>query len=113
MNRTPIKRKTRIKSVSTRRAAELRVYAKKRKAFLTEHPFCQVCLENSKISHAYLKRFYCLTIPAVPRSVDIHHKAGRTGWRLNDESQWMAVSRKAHEWIHQHPSEARKRGWLV
>lgn len=50
---------------------------------------------------------------SAPRSCDIHHKNGRTGWRLNDESQWMAVSREAHIWLHAHPSEARKRGYLI
>jgi hypothetical protein len=97
-------RRTPLRKVSTKRARELREYSKKRKAFLAAHPWCEVEIATGDYKGPK-------GMPSA--SVDIHHKAGRTGWRLNDETQWMAVSREAHEFIHQNPAEARKRGWLV
>lgn len=46
-------------------------------------------------------------------ATEVHHKNGRHGARLNDESRWLAVSRAGHDFIHNNPSEARARGWLV
>lgn len=122
MKRTALPlRRTPLRKVSSKRSRELREYSKKRKAFLEAHPWCQVtlarfgCDERMVITNGGIFKV-CGDIVGtvhVPRSCDIHHKAGRTGWRLNDESQWLAVSREAHEWIHANPSEARRRGWLV
>lgn len=117
-------RRTPLRKVSSKRSRELREYSKKRKAFLIAHPFCQVWLDRNDIADLgqwiYRDRrkgyvYSDLSILALKPDLacDIHHKAGRTGWRLNDESQWLAVSREAHEWIHANPSEARRRGWLV
>lgn len=46
-------------------------------------------------------------------TTEIHHTDGREGRLLLDESKWLAVSRAGHDWIHNHPNEARKHGWLV
>lgn len=43
---------------------------------------------------------------------DLHHLRGRRHSLLIDRRFWLAVSRAGHNWIHQHPSEARKRGFL-
>lgn len=123
MKRTAILRRTPLRKVSSKRSRELREYSKKRKAFLAEHPLCQVWLSRNRYRELG-QGFYedrankihsdlMVEANGCPRACDIHHKAGRTGWRLNDESQWMAVSREAHEFIHRNPSEARRRGWLV
>lgn len=125
MQRTALPpRRTPIRKVSSKRSKELREYSKKRKAFLLDHPFCQVWLARNDITEmgdwfyrdSKSGQIYSdLTLLALrpDHACDIHHKAGRTGWRLNDETQWLAVSREAHEWIHANPSEARRRGWLV
>lgn len=97
----PIARKSPLRKQSSRRQKEARLYTKKRKAFLEDHPYCEV-------SH--------LIWGGIPRwvsSTDIHHKAGRIGKNFLDDSTWMAVSREAHDWIHSHPKEARAKGWLI
>jgi hypothetical protein len=43
---------------------------------------------------------------------DVHHKRGRRGGNLMNESTWMAVCRTAHRWIHDNPKAATERGWL-
>lgn len=48
-----------------------------------------------------------------PRATVCHHKNKRTGWRLLDESQWLAVSWDEHEWIGGHYEEARSIGVLI
>ncbi len=124
--KTPLKRtgslnRSRLSPMSAKRRKESAIYAKKRKAFLAAHPWCQWFLDKHfRDEKDVLHGLICLwggagwemrEIP-VPRSCDIHHKAGRTGANYLDESTWMAVSREAHEWIHSHPKEARAKGWL-
>lgn len=47
---------------------------------------------------------------------EIHHQRGRgRGGRsplLRDQRFWLPVSRSGHAFIHAHPDEARKHGWL-
>lgn len=105
--RTPKKRK-RLNPVSKKRGAAMKEYAKKRKAFLRAHPYCQgkrqmgVCSENhvGPVVHDCFNR---------PR--DVHHVRGR-GKYLLDESTWLAVCRGCHDWIHSHPLTARTLGLL-
>lgn len=122
--RHPIKRSTTpIRRVSTRRAVQLREYSKLRAKFLAEHPFCQIAVELSGLAESVViqreGRHCDWTAPRgqrvrdVPRSVEIHHRAGRTGEKLNDVSKWLAVCRGNHDWCHQFPSEARAREWLL
>lgn len=82
-----------LKRVSAKRAKENREYTERRRLFLLDHPWCEVN-------------------PLEP-ATDVHHRDGREGSLLNREELWMAVSRRSHDWIHQHPNEARNRGWLV
>lgn len=91
--RAPIARYTPLRRVSTRRARELRLYSKKRREFLARFKWCQMCDD-------------------VPPS-DVHHRCGRVGAKLNDESQWFALCRRCHDLIHSRPSEARAKGWLL
>jgi hypothetical protein len=118
-------RRTPLRKVSTKRARELREYSKKRKVFLNRLPLCQVWLEKhgvpiaqqTEIQAAFHKCGILGSVRvngmAVPLSCDVHHRAGRSGTNYLDESTWLAVCRAEHEFIHQHPSEARRRGWLV
>ncbi len=43
---------------------------------------------------------------------EVHHMRGRAGSLLTDERHWMAVSKQGHRWVHEHPAEARERGWF-
>ena len=43
---------------------------------------------------------------------EVHHTRGRAGTLLTDERHWIAVSKLGHRWIHEHPAEARARGWI-
>lgn len=87
MKRTPIRR------VSKKRAAQLRVYSKLRKDFLEKNPVCQLC-NNAN-------------------ATDIHHGWGRIGELLNAEEHWFSICRPCHEWVHNHPSQARRQGYLL
>lgn len=48
-----------------------------------------------------------------PWNIQCHHIYGRRGKLLNWQPGWLAVSCIGHRWIHDHPDEARKRGWLA
>jgi len=103
--RTPLRRsgfglrRTRLRPCSLRQRLRLAVYYKLREEFLArpENQWCPVALALRGIKL---------------RTTDIHHKRGRIGPLLLDWNHWLAVSRWGHEWIHQHPAEARARGWL-
>lgn len=41
-----------------------------------------------------------------------HHIRGRDGILLRDQRGWIAMSAKGHQWVHDHPAEARLRGLL-
>lgn len=82
----------RLASVSERRKAALYEYGKRRKKFLAARPKCQACYKSP--------------------SRDVHHVHGRYGSAYLDVNTWMAVCRHCHDWIHQHPKDARVRGWL-
>lgn len=106
---TPLKRtalfrgnRTPIKKVSSKRRVESRIYSAKRKAFLTARPWCEICIEEDRESAS----------GRVLGSQDVHHVCGRLGGNFLNETTWMALCRKHHDWIHTHPSKAREKGWL-
>ena len=86
MNRT-----TRIKPVSDRRRKELAFYARLKRGYLKAHRWCVV-------NHT----------PAT----EVHHSRGRSGRLLCDVRFWLPVSFSGHRWIHDHPAEARRHGWI-
>lgn len=88
----------RVKRVSTKRAKQLAEYHKLRGVFLQTHPNCKACLP--------------LNMDRPARASDIHHVAGRIGAKLLDESDWLAVCRPCHDFIHRNPLLARKLGLL-
>lgn len=92
MKRTALLRRTALNKVSKKRRVQWKTYSEKRIDFLADHPTCQNCLRK--------------------KSVDIHHKEGRIGTAYLDEKTWAALCRFCHDWIHQHPREAREQGWL-
>ena len=87
-------KKTPLRRVSKKRQKELREYSKLRKAYLSEHPTCEVCEEK----------------PAT----DIHHRHSRgLGGAFVDLSNFVGVCRSCHRMIHEQPSKARENGWLI
>jgi hypothetical protein len=92
-------RGTPLKRVSNRRRAEMAIYSKERSFFLQLHPLCDAC----RVIDPTKQRASC----------DIHHKKGRTGPNYLDQATWMAVCRPCHDFIHSHPSVARKTGLLL
>ena len=83
---------------NSRRSQEMKEYRQKRIDFLVANPYCAWGLKQVP------KQFI--------RSTDIHHTRGRAGRLLLNEKFWLAVSRKAHEWIHLNQNEARALGLL-
>ena len=124
--KTPLFRGSTIRKMSPKRRIESRLYYVKRLDFLEAHPFCQVWLDDHGMSQTEAEHFSGCSLgdPAggaclgkspttIPRSTDIHHKAGRSGENYLDETTWMAVSRQNHDKIHKHPKWARERGYLT
>jgi hypothetical protein len=81
---------------SSKRSQEEKRYAAKRVMFMMEHQLCQVNISGL----------------CTQRSTDVHHKAGRVADLLVDETEWIAVCRACHDFIHTHPKDAREMGWL-
>jgi len=93
MKRTPL-RKT-----SKKRAAQLREYAARRKAFLfidKPHYFAGCGVRG------------CVDI-----ATEIHHKKGREGKWLLDEKYWMPVCRFHHARIEENRAWAKEQGYLL
>lgn len=77
---------------SRKRAALVRIYLKRRGEFLGNQPWCLRC---------------------GALATEVHHKAGRVGGLLLDESKWAAVCAGCHRYITEHPAEAVDRGWSL
>lgn len=86
-----------LPKVKAKRLGENAYYLKRRAAFLSRFHACACSMAL----------FGCHQ-----NATEIHHTAGRIGKNFLDESTWLPMSRDAHTWIHQHPSEARAKGWL-
>lgn len=82
-----------IKPVSDKRKKQNAEYSMLRKAFLEEHPLCQVCLSEE--------------------ANQIHHMNHREGKRLNDQNYWLAVGPDCHRQIHDQPAWAKEKGYLL
>jgi hypothetical protein len=87
MKRTPIRR------VSVKRAAQLRQYSSQRTTYLKAHPICHVCRTEY--------------------STEIHHKQGRIGLALLDEAHWIAICRQCHRRVEENKSWARAEGHIT
>lgn len=94
------KKRTKIRINSTKREAEMSLYSKLRKIFLSkeENKYCPVA------SRVFGKRIL---------ATETHHKAGRVGQLLNYQPMWLAVSREGHRWIHDNPAKSYELGFLV
>lgn len=94
MKRTPLKRtgwlkrRTALKTMSSKRRRESRIYAKLRKVFLEENPVCQM-------------RVKCDGAP----STEVHHSRGRGIWYLIVK-YWKASCRACHAWENENRNAA-------
>lgn len=75
-----------------RRRRNIALYLKRRPIFLAENPWCLRCGGNAD---------------------QIHHKEGRGGLLLLDESRWASACGDCHRYITEHPAEAIERGWSL
>lgn len=91
-SRKALKRKTRIKKVSTRQKGRMAKYYEIRRRYLEENPRCEICLH-----------------PAT----EIHHVKSRRGNLLFDTKYFMAVDRPCHTRIHENVQWAKTQGFLV
>ena len=85
---SPVKR---IKSVSTKKLAELRDYRVVRDKYLADHKVCQ---------HPDCKNL----------SEDLHHAKGRVGSLLTDVRFFKALCRSCHRWVEENPEGAKALG---
>jgi hypothetical protein len=86
-----------IPRVSAKRAKKDAEYNKLRERYLTDNPLCMVKVNGC--GHG---------------ATDVHHTyagANRDAFYLI-QSTWKAVCRNCHDWVHNHPEEARTMGWL-
>ena len=86
-----------IPRVSPKRAKQEQEYLKLRARYLTENALCKVKVKD-----------------CMHNATDIHHTragADRDVYYLI-QSTWIPICRKCHNWVHEHPEEARTMGWL-
>lgn len=72
-------------------------YVPLRKRYLETHKVCEIKIRGVCTKFAR----------------DVHHRAGRTGKALTDESTFAACCRSCHTWVEEHRDAARERGWIV
>ena len=82
---------------SQKRSKEERLYAGKRVIFLQEHALCEAHLPG--ICTKY--------------STECHHKRGRVGEDLLDETLWLALCHSCHEYIENHRDFAMEKGFSI
>lgn len=80
---------------SHKRSKQEKLYSAKRAIFMVNNSMCEANIVGL----------------CTQRATDVHHKAGRSGDMLLDESEWMAVCRACHDWIETHPPEATELGF--
>ena len=85
---SPLKR---IKSVSTKKLAELKEYRIVRDGYLASNKICE---------HPECKNL----------SEDLHHAKGRVGNLLTDVRYFKALCRRCHRWVEDNPEQAKALG---
>lgn len=111
---TPLKRstkplkRTRLRRVSKKHAAELRVYYDKRQAYLTKNEWCEA---GPVILKAKLPPSYGVPYCTI-RATQLHHVA-RRGPNLNNEETFCGCCAECHAWVHAHAQKARELGLLL
>ena len=93
----PTAKKKPIPPRSQKRSKEERLYSGKRIIFLQEHSLCEAHL--SGICTKY--------------STECHHKRGRIGDDLLDETLWLALCHMCHDYIENHREFAMEKGFSI
>lgn len=96
---TYLKRRTPLRRVSKRRAAELKVYASLKNYILSQRIYCECPSRTGAPT--------CLN-----EATQVHHLRGRHGELLNDTRYWLVVCDTCHKYIHSHGRESRQKGLL-
>ena len=81
-----------MRCATPKRAAAVRVYLRRSRLFLEANPQCARCGGIAD---------------------QVHHKAGRDGYRLLDESRWLSLCGPCHCHITTHPLEAIRQGFSL
>lgn len=81
-----------VQRLSEKRVEQNTEYLVEHGPYLVEHPKCEACGDPSE---------------------EVHHKNGRFGERLLDQTFWMAVCKVCHREIHANPEWAREQGYLI
>lgn len=81
-----------MRRVSKKRAALIRIYMKRRTAFLERNPWCIRCGGTA---------------------TEVHHAAGRIGDRLLDETTWRGACHDCHVQITSRPQWAYEMGYSL
>ena len=85
-------RRTPLRQNSRKRAAAMRVYLKRREAYLTANPWCGVCGGTA---------------------TQVHHRRGRIGVLLLDESLWLPICAPCHQAVTDRPRWAIEQGYSL
>ena len=93
MKRSRLLRKTPLRRISKKRAAQRRVYNTRGRAYLRSHPVCEVCKKEP--------------------SSQIHHRARCHGRLLTQEENFMAVCITCHRHITDHGQWAKELGYKI
>lgn len=89
--------KTVVAKVSEKQEDLNKKFAKAKKEYLREHPFCEANIDG------------CTKV-----SIDVHHKAGKASEvLLLDKSLFLGVCRHCHSIIEANPSWAKQQGFSV
>jgi hypothetical protein len=119
----PLKR-TRLRRISPERAAENREYAKRKAAYLVEHPLDMVAIAMAGLDEAEVVAHYRTRTGGnpfsfrfdghvIPVATQVHHRLKRHGARLLDERWWMATASASHDLVENRKDWARAEGYLL
>lgn len=102
----------RICSVSKRNAPDRARYAREAREYVADRKKWGItCVVVDTIPELFGGFRY--GHPISNKLTEVHHQRGRTGALLMDKRYWQACSKAGHRWIHEHPGEAQKHGWIA
>ena len=84
-----------MRKVSKKLARQNNSYSKLRKEFFKDKILCEAVIHNCTL-----------------KATDVHHMKGRGKYHL-DTSTWLAVCRRCHNWIEEHPADAKELGYSL
>jgi hypothetical protein len=82
---------------SQKRSKEEKLYSAKRVLFLLEFPMCQANIQGVCKGQA----------------TEVHHKKGRIGNDLLDETNWLALCHNCHEYVENNREFAMEKGYSI